>query len=650
MSDKEFELTGDEAKKLAEALKKEEFRKLLVEYANEISDPENRRRYEEDITQLEKERGYNVKFLNPTPGFVVKTKSKNGGKVFINIATNSEIQPATPGPLEILPTGQAGKKWSIPYSLVAAREGLDNNKQKCTIYDCIFHPKTLEEAEVNPKFKEMVVTTALDGIENELNTPLERKSLKFPKSSYKGTPSTTVIRKPNEEEKKEFDRKVKTDPIQQMLSNKPTEDPKPVRDPTLPHYTIKYRGYFDMQDYTVDAHESKGRSKEIVITVMLPKLETIKELELDVQEKTVVLFHDSPRYKLEIQLSFAVSIKEAQAKFIRDVRQLELVLPILHKSPLALPPREIPATIPCEDPPDSTAQTETVANGATPDDRVPLKLSENAVQTGNYDSDDVTSDEELYHVVPEKTEQRESNELLTGDNTTIQESEKTTKAADELPPLEYRQTFKQIYFSFTAPDFIPETVTTVFRGNEVELSFETYSLNYHIEVRLPTECTINGSTSECRPTSNGIVLKLDKVGAGNKMWDTFRIGCGGGKLVEKKFLTESSILREMEQAGDIWSEDNACIPMGIRVNKEDAPLFIELDMKGIGQTQVNSESITTESVVQQDSRIEGAETAGSNTRNETTRLQVDTGVEPNTDVPGTLLATLANDLIYELND
>ena len=647
MSDKEFQMTGDETKKLAEALKKEEFRKLLVEYANEISDPENKKRYEEEITQLEKERGYNVKFLNPTPGFVVKTKFKNGWKVFINIATNSEIQPPTAGPLEILPTGQVGKNWSMPYSLVPAREAVDANKQKCTIYDCIFHPKSFEQAEVNPKFKEMLVTTALDGIENELNTSLERKSLKFPKSSYKGTPSASVIRKPNEKEKEEFDKKVKTDPIQQLLSNKPVEVPKPARDPTLPEHTIKYRGYFDMQDYTVDIPESKGKPKEIVISVMLPKLETIRDLELEVKEKAVMLYHNSPRYKLEIPLSYVVSIKEAQAKFIRDVRQLELVLPILHTPPLALPPREIPATIPCPDSKEELAgSNNTLPNGSASEGtsldnemaEVSLKLSEKALQTCNYDSDDVTSGDNLDPLVSERTEPIESSDVLTSDE--------TTKVANELPPLEYRQTFKQIYFSFTVPDFIPEKVAAVFRCNEVELCFETYSLSYQIDIRLPTECVIKGSTSECRLTSNGIVLKVDKLGVGNRMWDTFRIGCRGGKLEERKFLTETSILREVEQVGDVWNEDNASLPMSIRVNKEDTPLFIELDMKGTEHNTVNNANTITESLLQQDNSIEGPDS----TTNETSAQHDVTADEPKTEAPGALLATLSNDLIYELND
>jgi len=46
---------------------------LLREYAEEISDPENRKRYEDEIAQLEHDRGMDVKFINPTPGHVLKT-------------------------------------------------------------------------------------------------------------------------------------------------------------------------------------------------------------------------------------------------------------------------------------------------------------------------------------------------------------------------------------------------------------------------------------------------------------------------------------------------------------------------------------------------------------------------------------------------
>ncbi len=71
-----------EASKLREAMKKPEFRKLLQEYAQEISDPENKKvnsrfrcvddpypfsqKYEEELIALEKQRGVDMKYIHPT--------------------------------------------------------------------------------------------------------------------------------------------------------------------------------------------------------------------------------------------------------------------------------------------------------------------------------------------------------------------------------------------------------------------------------------------------------------------------------------------------------------------------------------------------------------------------------------------------------
>lgn len=53
----DLNVTHDELNSIGEALKKEEFRKLLIDYVQEIQNPENRRVYEEELTLLEKQRG-----------------------------------------------------------------------------------------------------------------------------------------------------------------------------------------------------------------------------------------------------------------------------------------------------------------------------------------------------------------------------------------------------------------------------------------------------------------------------------------------------------------------------------------------------------------------------------------------------------------
>lgn len=74
IDNKDFKLTEDELKRLSEAMKKEEFRKLLVDYAQEISDPANRELYEREIRALEAERGMDVTFIHPEPGYCIKTR------------------------------------------------------------------------------------------------------------------------------------------------------------------------------------------------------------------------------------------------------------------------------------------------------------------------------------------------------------------------------------------------------------------------------------------------------------------------------------------------------------------------------------------------------------------------------------------------
>jgi hypothetical protein len=60
-------------------------------YAEEISDPENRKLYEQEITQMEQERGMDVQFIHPKPGHVLKTSVDGDMKAFINICQNDKI-------------------------------------------------------------------------------------------------------------------------------------------------------------------------------------------------------------------------------------------------------------------------------------------------------------------------------------------------------------------------------------------------------------------------------------------------------------------------------------------------------------------------------------------------------------------------------
>ena len=92
-----------------------------MDYVKEISDPENKKLYEDELKALEAEKGNNVIFINPTPGFVVKTVEKDKTiKIFINVCHSPEIQKATPIRKD------KGVQWSIPLSMGKPREDVDH--------------------------------------------------------------------------------------------------------------------------------------------------------------------------------------------------------------------------------------------------------------------------------------------------------------------------------------------------------------------------------------------------------------------------------------------------------------------------------------------------------------------------------------------
>lgn len=223
MSLKDWEnlnVTRDEVNRIGEALKHKEFRQLFVDYCEEITDPENRKRYEEEITQLECERGVDITFINPEPCFVIKTSSDGKTKTFINIATNEKVDKPTHS-VATNCDGKKGLSWSLPHILAPPRRDIDKKGALCHVYDAVFHPDALHLASRNASFRKLVNDTAIDAVEQNFNVKLDRINLKFPKGlNYKGIAKPTVIRK----KKENFDTSsVEPSPIDSIYPPMPDE-------------------------------------------------------------------------------------------------------------------------------------------------------------------------------------------------------------------------------------------------------------------------------------------------------------------------------------------------------------------------------------------------------------------------------------------
>ena len=273
-------LSKTEINRIENALKDKEFVKLLSEYANELQDPENRKKYEEEIAKLEEERGVSVVFINPKPGYVLKTKDLTEGcKVFINICSDENIDKPTSKVENV--SGSQGLQWAIPYSQSQPREDIDKGGEKCMVYDVIFHHDTLYLAGKDLRLRDLVHSTALDALERAFQVKCDRNNLKFPKMKFKGVFRPTVIRKPIGENGQEAgDKKTVGQPsmddilpeIKTLKINKPD-------------YSIKYRNATDLQDHVVkqQSHVTSVRPKEMVVDINLPLLDSAAGVDLDVQ-------------------------------------------------------------------------------------------------------------------------------------------------------------------------------------------------------------------------------------------------------------------------------------------------------------------------------------------------------------------------------
>ena len=64
----------EEVKRMTQAFENPQFKELFLDYVKEIENPDNKAKYEEEIRQMERERGIDAKFIHPTPKECLHTK------------------------------------------------------------------------------------------------------------------------------------------------------------------------------------------------------------------------------------------------------------------------------------------------------------------------------------------------------------------------------------------------------------------------------------------------------------------------------------------------------------------------------------------------------------------------------------------------
>jgi len=364
----DLNVTREELDKITECLKQDEFKKLFFEYAEEISNPENRARYESEIRQLENDRGMDVKFVNPEPGYVIKTTIGGEVKAFINVCKNENIGKPSSAK-KFGKDGIPGLSWTLPHSFTPPREDLDREKKKCQVFDFVVHPDTYRMAETNSRFKKMINDLAMDGIRKQFAAEPDTKNLKFPKIKYKGTPTPTVIRtriadaspavnndpsdimskfpypydnqtsaEKAKQREKEYASKHSTKKKVSEKKNETKEseenDKKSKTDSEFaaPKYTVTHRTEVDYQDYAYDPdlRRKSTHPKALVVEIFLPLLSSAVPIQLDIFERQLKLVATKPaKYKLDIALPYTVDESCGSARFDKARRKLVVTLPVV---------------------------------------------------------------------------------------------------------------------------------------------------------------------------------------------------------------------------------------------------------------------------------------------------------------------------------
>ena len=365
----DLNVTREELDRITECLKQDEFKKLFFEYAEEISNPENRARYESEIRQLENERGMDIKFVSPEPGYVIKTTIGGEVKAFINVCTNENIgKPSSEK--QVGKDGRPGLTWTLPHSFTPPREDLDREKKNCRIFDFVVHPDTYRMAETNLRFKKMLNDLAMDGIRKQFDVEPDTNNLKFPKMKYKGTPASTVIRtriadaavnndpsdimskfpypydnQTSEEKAKQREEEyaskhlTKKKVLEKNNENKQHEEnnkkSETNSDFAVPKYTIAHRSEVDYQDYASDPdiRRKSTHPKVLVVEVLLPLLSSAVPIQLDIFERQLKLSSTKPaKYKLDVTLPYTVDESRGSARFDKARRKLVVTLPVVPAS------------------------------------------------------------------------------------------------------------------------------------------------------------------------------------------------------------------------------------------------------------------------------------------------------------------------------
>ena len=238
-------LSSDELDRFKKAMEDPQFRSLLQEYTEEISNPANRAEHERYLAEVEERarRGEaepddyaaatmipkGTKLIHPTPVFCMKVvvpktaprrkdlPSNTGTgreKIFVNLCTCYAMDDVTTQKVsgDDKKGGKnppkAGEQFSLPYLLTGPRDTKDTRGQDATVYDFIFSESTWEQYKMHMRVVSMFQDMAIEAIEEKegLTKDSINKSdiIILKNTTFKGSKPPPRLFKVSEEKEKEM--------------------------------------------------------------------------------------------------------------------------------------------------------------------------------------------------------------------------------------------------------------------------------------------------------------------------------------------------------------------------------------------------------------------------------------------------------------
>ncbi|KAK8392966.1 hypothetical protein O3P69_013179 [Scylla paramamosain] len=329
---------------LAKSFKDKKFRQLLCDYAKEVTDPENRKQYEEEVIQFEKERGVEVVFIHPSPGFALALRGDgdaDDGAGFVNICSSDVVQK--PDLQAVSGGGKKCHKWSLPHAIPKPRrEGVHDHRGRSrkptVVHDVVFHPEALQLALHSPAIKQSLIDTALNSLRKHYSVKIGKVE-EVKEKQYIGMPAQSIIKRKMDkkhfqaDEQKSAYKDHRTNIIDNSFINvsekKMNEESKFVE----PKYKLKYVRKMDIQDYSVQLipHCSQPwQPQALELEVNLPRVSRASQVNCDIQQQYVLLTTESdPKYKLELPLRYPIDEDRSTAKFDVSTQKLTLNLAVV---------------------------------------------------------------------------------------------------------------------------------------------------------------------------------------------------------------------------------------------------------------------------------------------------------------------------------